>query len=537
MAMPALAQDLPRAVSPQADNAALTIYPDGLALITETRTFDLPKGKSTLVFEGVSDRMVPASVLLREFSGFTLERNFDYARLSKANLFQKSIGETVTITRTHKASGRVSRSQATIIAAPEGRGYKSYDYDIGQEQYIGNVEGVVFAVGGKIEVYQCSGLSEGTKFDNLPSGLNDVPELSIDVETKEAGPQTLVISYLADYFYWESDYRLDLSGDEKTAKLAGWITLTNETAQSFKDAPLAIVAGQLNRSNQTRAPAVRKKALYANCWPRQSTQTSIAVNEYRDKSRSRDEILVTGSRIKRDDFDSVSPVVALQSEDVNTLGLLGKREVKEEDLGDYKLYRVSDPVTVAAYQTKQIRFIHAARARVDKFYTLDVNLYGHRGARQQGLQETSIEYRLNNDKDGEISKALPEGTMLVFAKNEDGHRIVTGEADVRDTAVGNPMKIYLDNSFLVQVNTAHVSKEIGETKDGGTKIQLDMRHTITNATDKPAIVEINIPGAYTSLKIGRVSHKRDVNVGPNGWTIFVRPNATATLKYRASYID
>ena len=538
MAMPALAQDLPRVVSPQADDAALTIYPDGLALITETRTFDLPKGKSTLVFEGVSDRMVPASVLLREFSGFTLERNFDYARLSKANLFQKSIGETVTITRTHKASGKVSRSQATIIAAPEAPGRERYDYAAGMSRYFpsGRINGVVFAVDGKIEVYQCSGLSEGTKFDNLPDGLNNVPELSIDVETKKAGPQTVVISYLADNFSWKSDYRLDLANDGKSAKLAGWITLTNNTAQSFKDAPLAIVAGQLNRSYQTRAPEAQNKQIYANCWPRQSTQTPIRVPRslYIDRDQSKmpqfapspvgyiaeDEVVVTGSRLEKQSLNARAP-----------------REVKEEDLGDYKLYRVSDPVTVAAYQTKQIRFINTARAKVDKFYTLDVNLYGHRGARQQGLQETSIEYRLNNDKDGEISKALPEGTMLVFAKNEDGRRIVTGEADVRNTAVGNPMKIYLDNSFLVQVNTVHVSKEIGETKDGDTKIQLDMRHTITNATDKPAIVEINIPGAYTSLKINRVSHKRDVNVGPNGWTVFVRPNATATLKYRASYID
>ena len=537
MAMPALAQDLPRVVSPQADSTALTIYPDGLALITETRTIDLPKGKSTLVFEGVSDRMVPASVLLREFSGFTLERNFDYARLNKANLFQKSIGETVTITRTHKASGRVRRSQAVIIAAPEGRGYESYDYDIGQEQYIGNIEGVVFAVGGKIEVYQCSGLSEGTKFDNLPSGLNDVPELSIDVETKAAGPQTLVISYLADNFYWESDYRLDLVGDGKTAKLAGWITLTNETAQSFRDVPLAIVAGQLNRSNQTRAPAVRKKALYANCWPRQSTQTPIAVNQssYGYGYAGPDEIIVTGSRIKRNEFDSVSPVMEM-SQDLASAGLIDPREVEEEDLGDYKLYRVSEPVTVAAYQTKQIRFINVARAEVDKFYTLDFSLSQYRGG-VPALRETSIEYRLDNDKDGEISKALPKGTMLVFAKKQDGQRIVVGETNVRDTAINNPMKIYLDKSFLVQINSIFVNQKTSKTKDDRVKVQLDMRHTITNASDKPAIIEFNIPGAYTSLKINRVSHKRDLKVGPNGWTIFVRPNATVTLKYRASFIE
>jgi len=193
LALPALAQDLPRVVSKQADSTALTIYPDNLALITETRTVNLPKGKSTLVFAGVNDRMVPASVLLREFTGLTIERNFDYALLSKANLFEKSVGQTVTLTHTDYASGKVKNSRAKIVS-------------------VGN--GVVFEIGGKFETYQCSGLSEGTLFDNLPDGLNNVPELSIDVQTKQAGPQEVVISYLADNFSWEADYRLDLAGDE-----------------------------------------------------------------------------------------------------------------------------------------------------------------------------------------------------------------------------------------------------------------------------------------------------------------------------------
>ena len=98
------------------------------------------------------------------------------------------------------------------------------------------------------------------------------------------------------------------------------------------------------------------------------------------------------------------------------------------------------------------------------------------------------------------------------------------------------MKIYLDKSFLVQINSSFVNKNISKTKDG-TKIQLDMKHEFYNATDVPAIVEVNIPGAYTSLQISRLSHKRDSKVGPNGWSIYVRPNASATLKYRANFIE
>ncbi len=517
MALPAFAGELPRIVSDKADSTALTIYPDNLALITEIRVVNLPKGKSTLVFAGVNDRMVPASVLLREFTGLTIERNFDYALLSKANLFERSVGQFVTLTRTDYASGKVKRSRAKIVSVGDG---------------------VVFEVGGKFETYQCSGLSEGTLFEGLPDGLNNVPELSIDVETQTAGPQEIVISYLADNFSWEADYRLDLAGDEKTAHLAGWITLNNMTSQSFKDTPLAIIAGKLNRSHQTRAPHFTPKTLWANCWPRQSTQTPVALNKYlydeRDRNRSmqnapvyyaeadfleKDQIIVTGARSKIAEFAASAPAV------------------EQEDFGDYKLYRVSDPVTVAAYQTKQVRFLDVPQAAYKKIYALDTDLHPSHPNGIRGLDATSIEYRLDNERDGKIAKALPKGTMRIFEKNDAGHRLVIGEANVRDTAIDNPMKIYLDKSFLVQVYTNSTKRTFKTMGRKGTGIDLDMTHKITNATDVPALVEINIPRAYPSLKIRYPSHKQDPKIGPHGWTILVPANDTVSLKYKALYIQ
>ncbi|MCF6276076.1 MAG: hypothetical protein L3J05_09980, partial [Robiginitomaculum sp.] len=461
--------------------------------------------------------MIPASVLLRQFEGLTIERNFDAEPLGKANLFERAVGQTVTLTRTDKASGIVRQVRAKIVSASNG---------------------VVFDIGGKFETYQCSGLSEGTLFENLPDGLNNVPELSIDVETQTAGPQEVVISYLADNFSWEADYRLDLVGDEKTAHLAGWITLNNMTSQSFKNTPLAIIAGRLNRSTQTRAPNFMSKTLRANCWPNQSTQTPVALREYlydeRDRNRSMsnapvyraeaeffdgDQVIVTASRIKTDGFTSK------------------RRDVEQEDFGDYKLYRISEPVTVSAYQTKQIRFLNIDAAPYKKIHTLDVVLNPNYVNGIGGLDETSIEYRLNNDRDGKIAKALPKGTMRLFAKNDNGHRLVIGETDVRDTAVDNPMKIYLDKSFLVQVYTTSTKRTFKTMGKKGTGIDMNMTHKITNATDVPAWVEINIPRAYPSLKIRYPSHKQDPKVGPNGWTIVVPPNDTVTLKYKALYIQ
>ncbi len=45
------------------------------------------------------------------------ERNYDYDRLAPASLLRKSIGKTVTLTRTAPGSGKVTQVRAVIVAA------------------------------------------------------------------------------------------------------------------------------------------------------------------------------------------------------------------------------------------------------------------------------------------------------------------------------------------------------------------------------------------------------------------------------------
>lgn len=525
----ASASEYTRVISSEAKSTALTIYPDNLALITETRSIDLPAGKSTIVFEGVSDRMIPASILLREFTGLTLERNFDYALLSKANLFEKSIGEYVTLTHTHTATGKVTRSRAKIISSGTG---------------------TVFEIDGKLSAYQCSGLSEGTRFDNLPEGLTGVAELSIDVATKQAGTQEVVISYLADNFSWAADYRLDLATNNKSGNLAAWITMNNNTSRTFKNTPTAIIAGQLNRSAQTRAPVTNSKSLRANCWPDQSTQTPVKLPEYLYSEQTcwdgsfayskencppwpqfeasymmRDEVVVTGSRMRKASYAAPAPEM---------------RTVQQEDLGDYKLYRISEPINVAAYQTKQIRFFNVPDVKVKKLYTAKVFLnrlsYNDNDDERGKLSGTQIEFRLDNEKDGPLAKPLPKGTLQIFQKTAEGKTLIIGRASVRDTSIGIEMKAKPGSSNLVQVHTSVTRTTTKKSSKGAYKVRLNLVHTISNATDQTALVEFKLPAALKSLKFDRKSHTMDPKVLPNGWTISVPANSTKTLKYRASYI-
>ncbi|NNC36331.1 MAG: hypothetical protein HKO02_02660 [Hyphomonadaceae bacterium] len=510
-ALPANGQDLPKVVSDGADATALTIYPDNLALITERRTIDLPAGKSTIVFDGVNDRMIASSAMLRAFSGFSIERNFDYALLNKANLFDRSVGEYVTLTRTHKKTGKVTRDRAKIVSVGEG---------------------VVFDIDGKIETFQCSGLSEGTWFENLPEGLTNKPKLSIDVDAEEAGPQDVVISYLADRFSWKSDYRLDLNKDEVSGGLNGWLTINNQTSQSFMKAPTAVIAGKLNRNYQTKAQDFPSKSIYANCWPRQSTQTPIPVNPslYMERSNSNLGFMSAPPRVEMESLEmsDLDQVVVTGSR-------MAKQEATQEEFGDYKLYRTAEPVTVAAYQTKQVIFINEPDVEVEKVYSLDFQLgWLQPRAERPNVTPAIIEYRLDNSRDGKLAKPLPKGVMRVLTRNENRKLLVIGETDVVDTAIDNPMKIYLDESHLVQIQTSVLDHKNYKTSKG-RRYEFKMEQTINNATEVPAKVEINLIGTYNSFRLENENVGMDSDVGPRSWAITVAPNTSFDLTYTAIY--
>ena len=73
-------------VSPRADSVAVTIYRDDLALVTETRTVDLPASPVTLVFEDVVETLLPQSAIVTDLGRPLAESNFDFDRLTPRSL-------------------------------------------------------------------------------------------------------------------------------------------------------------------------------------------------------------------------------------------------------------------------------------------------------------------------------------------------------------------------------------------------------------------------------------------------------------------
>lgn len=457
LAVPALAQAVPRVSSNTVDAASVTIYPDNLALVTEVRTVNVPAGRSVIAFEGVSDLIIPQSMILREFTGLSLERNFDYDLMGKAALFEKSLGESITLTRIDKASGKVTDTQATIISARRDTG-------------------VVIDVNGKTEVLMCSGLSERTQFDGLPAGLNPMPVMSIEVSAERAGPQEVVISYLTSGLGWRADYRLDLNHDASKASMLGWLTLTNGTAKDYKDVALSIIAGDLNRRPETRAVSPPKPFLRAQCYPRGSTKRGIS---------TRVRQAVSYGRMERS--AGLSPMMAMAAPEMEAMAdsviVTGARKMAtQENVGDYKLYRVPGATSVMPYQTKQIAFVDNPDVGIEPYYKAE--FYSLENAASP--RPTQLMYDIDNSRDGTLGVALPKGTMRLFAKTKSGRTVFLGEDRVDNLAVNEPVRLSLGQSrnVSVQASGGTVTRKNGSLQTAYHSVR------VFNALDRQARVKI-----------------------------------------------
>lgn len=503
-----------RVVSPSADQIALTIYRDNLAFITETRTIDVPAGRSTLAFEGVSDLMIPQTAILREFGAVSLERNFDFSLLSQGSLLDKSVGKTVYLSRRNPATGELIEEEATIISA--GRG-------------------VVMDIDGRIETFDCSGLPESISFSEIPEGLLAQPTLSIEVSAEKAGPQEFTISYLASGFDWEADYILRLGDDQKTAALDGWLTMTNGTAISIKNAPTAIVAGDLQRLWETRADTRYADSFFASCWPKGSTKRGT----FHQKPGSQ-----ANMRVKRNQtaFAAAAPMEDGFLAENDAIIVSGARiKASREDLGDYKLFRTPEPTSVNAYQTKQVLFLDKKNIEVDRVYTYDVDPYDY-GTDDVTVEPTTLRYDIDNDFGGALGEPLPQGNMRVMvrgASDAAGDRAVrpwfyVGQDSIDDKAVGLPVEVEVAESPSVMIGSRLLSEAESDEKDGGTRYRYRLDHRITNANPWLVTVELTFGknSYYTRPpSISRASRRQIKGEPVPTWRFDVAPNSSASLTY------
>ena len=501
--------------SPEAAKTSLTIYPDNLAMVTEVRRVTLPKGPATIRFLGVSDQIIPQSAVLQEFEGLSLERNFDTDVISKGSLMEKAVGEIITIRRVNPATGGVSEVAAKLLAAPLQGLYRQNN----RRPFDHKIQGAVFEVDGRVEALECSGLAEAVLYSQLPEGLNPSPVLSLSVESETAGETEVTISYLTRGLGWEADYRMDMPPQARQGSLLGWLTLTNGTSKNFKNVPTAIVAGTLNRARDDYMPALTR-IFTPNCWPKGSTKTGISNT---DESLYRATNIAPGALRREAPPVAYYSVADLGAQD-EVIATASRRQAVREDLGDYKLYRTPEPVTVAPMQTKQIAFLNIPDVEADRVFAFSFS-----EAPEWGPMGATVEYRVDNSQEGNLAQPLPKGNFRVFTNRENGAPAYLGEDSVDNLAVDLPVDIEVSRSIAVQMQSRIEGISRGEGDDAVHEIHLTA--DIFNATSDKVETEVEIRELFLRQDdISETSHAHDPEEIIPTYPITLKPESAEQFK-------
>ena len=506
-------------VSKAPDSVVLTVYRDraltadelrslgddttGLALVTEARTVDLPAGRTRIAFQGVADEIIPASARLEGLPGALVERNFDYDLTTPGALIDRSVGSQVTLRRLNTKTGQLTEEPATLLSGPDG---------------------VMVRTQGGVEALGCGAGPEALVFDHLPEGLADKPTLSVVADIPAAGRYVLHLSYLMVQVDWSADYVARLAPDGKTLDLTGWLTLSNRSGASFEGAPTSVVAGQLARVDPD-LPDITPTGRTPQCWPMGTTTSNLwrRREAMREEAVQRVPIAITA-------FTAAAPQCTGGGDCVAEMVVTAEKRVTTSALGDYKLYSLVEPTTLAARQIKQIRFLHQTGVKFETIYVFDIAAAAADGDDQDQPAATTATLSFENkDADG-LGLPLPAGIVTVRQPQAiaDGWELFVGEHKIRDVPVNEPFELAVGEASDVEV----ASHTISETSVGSGARKRDRTAealTITNAKPMAVAVEVRIPSGRQGLKVVRESVRHVLKNGSDVWRLTVPANGEATL--------
>lgn len=436
---------------------------EGLALIVETRTIDLPAGEAVIRFRGVATGIVPQTATLDGLPAQVVERNTDFDLLSPGSLLQRSVGEVVRVVRTNPETGEQTTKAAVVRSGPSG---------------------TVLEIDGRLEALDCSGLTERIIFDRVPEGLGDQPVLSVRTRAPEAGRYTVTLAYLATGLQWSADYVARLNPDGRSLSLTGWITLANFGGTGFRDSPVQVVAGTLNRDAGTVPVDPPEVPTAPRCWPQDTTTVGPMPGGPTDVvyqaspvygSDDLDEIIVTGSRVRRDNTMANSPLVAVQGE-----------------LGDYKIYTLPQRTDVSARQTKQVRFLEQDSVRFTRIYRERISL----GVETEAHAPRLLLRLRNRTRDG-LGMPLPGGGVALM-ETQAGRTLFTGQSHFEDRGIGLPVE--LEFGAAMDLTVSHTMERTNPNSDRIPRFTV----TAEIRNDKPEAVEIEIAPAEFAYRGFRI---------------------------------
>jgi hypothetical protein len=441
---------------------AVTIYNENLALIKDQRTLQLKRGTSALAFRDVSARMRPETALLRSTSApgslSVLEQNFDFDLLTPQKLLEKYVGRSVSVIRTNPATGVETTEQADVLSANNG---------------------VVLKIGPRIE----TGLPGRIVYGDVPANLRDRPTLVMSLDNSGGAQQSVELSYLTGGLAWKADYVVELNAADDQLDISGWVTLTNTSGATYRNAKLQLVAGDVNQIT----PMLREQTMPWAAAP--------------------------------------APAVAML-----------RKEMAEESLFEYHLYTLNRPTTIAENQTKQVSLLSASGVPVRKELLLQGNDYYYRSSYGELGQKMKVGVfvEFDNKESAHLGMPLPKGIIRVYKKDRSGNAQFIGEDQVDHTPKNEKVRLKLGDAFDVTADKKQTDfKKLSGTGKYNYVFESAYEVLLKNAKKEAVTVTVQepMPGDWQVLSESQPHTKGASNTAV--WKISVPAEGNTKLVYRS----
>jgi hypothetical protein len=295
-----------------------------------------------------------------------------------------------------------------------------------------------------------------------------------------AVPQSVELSYLTGGLGWRADYVAELNRDETALDLSGWVTLTNQSGTTYRNALLQLVAGDVNR--------------------------------VREEMQRRGDVVMAAGMAKE-----TAP------------------QMREESLFEYHLYTLQRPTTVKDNQTKQVSLLNASGVAIDKEFRLQGSPYYYRG--QQGDSEQKIKVgvfiEFANRKSDNLGMPLPKGIVRVYKQDQQGRPQFVGEDRIDHTPEQETVRLKLGDAFDVTADRKQTDfRKLGGDSRYNYRFESAYRIQLKNAKEQEITVTVAepVPGDWRMLQESHPHAKAAADTAL--WKIRVPARGEAVLTYR-----
>jgi len=436
---------------------AVTIYNSDIALVRDVRNIQIARGTSDVQFMDIAATVNPATVHFRSLTEparvGVLEQNYEYDLLEPDKLLRKYVGREVTLVRT-RMDGSTTR-----------------DEDV-KARLVSYNNAPVWEIGGEI----VTGMpANHIRFPDLPGNLFSHPTLIWTLDNTGGTRHRVEASYLARSLSWIADYVLTVGRDDKSADIDGWVTVTNGSGTSFRNAQLQLVAGDLNRV----------------------------------KSELR---TMAGDALQR----AEAPAAPRMS---------------QESFSEYHLYSLARKTTINNAETKQVSLLGATGLPVQKRYVVDGNYAYYRTAQRTGSpikDNVEVFYQLKNEEKAGLGMPMPAGTVRVYQADSKGGLQFVGEDRIDHTPKDETLNLKIGNAFDI----VSERKQRDFQRIASDVYEIEMEVTLRNHKDTAVTVEVNEPiGGDWRMLTSTYAFEKTAAFAAQ-FKVPVAANGTSTLRYR-----